>query len=167
MSKPQLFLGKWRTLGKGLALSTPGHWRAFYPIHQIGADWLNGAEAPLTDRLESDTSVRRRRRERERGLEGRRDMSPPSLTAALWSYNSGPHWVTCQTYPQQLTTVWILNGSSPLLSFYTWCPSVCLLSSSFAVYGYMGILLCPCHTLLRKVTPAQRGGEGVSVLFIA
>lgn len=66
------------------------------------------------------------------GLDGRIEMSPPSLTAALWSHNTGPHWLRCQlfqTYPQPLTTVWILKGSSLFYSFYTWRPPVCLLSS--------------------------------------
>lgn len=99
-----------------------------------------------TDRLESDTHAR----ERERGLEGRKEMSPLSLTAAPWSYNTRPHWVRCQlfqTYPQQLTTVWILNGSSLLFSFYTWRPSVCLLCSSLqymVTWRSFCVLATPC-----------------------
>lgn len=55
-----------------------------------------------TDRLESDPGARRS--ESGRSLEGRIEMSPSSLTAALWSYNTGPPWVRCQllqTNPKQ------------------------------------------------------------------
>lgn len=91
-----------------------------------------------TDRLESDTSARER--ETQKGVEGwgwgleeRIEMSPLSVTAGQWSYNTRPHWVRCQLfqiYPQQLPTIQILNGSSLVFSFYTWRPSVCLLSNS-------------------------------------
>lgn len=83
-------------------------------------------------------------------------MSPPSLTAAPWSYNTGPHWVTCQlfqTYPQQLTTVWILNGSSSLFSFYTWRPPVCLLSNSLqymVTWRSLCVLATPCSQRSRR-----------------
>lgn len=124
------------------------------------AKWSRGT----TDRSESDTSDGRRKR--ESALEDRIEMSPPSLAAALWSYNSGPRWVRCQlfqTHPQQhclnfewiLSTFLFLHMTSPCLSF------IQLLS----VYGYMENLLCLCHTLFRKVKQAQRRGEGVSVLF--
>lgn len=94
--------------------------------------------------------------ERERGLDGRIEMSPPSLTAALWSYNTGPHWVRCQlfqTYPQQPTTVWIFNGSSLLYSFYTWRPSVCLLSNSLqymVTRRSFCVLATPCSERSRR-----------------
>lgn len=94
--------------------------------------------------------------ERERGLEGRIEMSPPSLTAAPWSYNTGPHWVRCQlfqTYPQQRATVWILNGSSPFFSFYTWRPPVCLLCDSLqdmVTWRSFCVLATPCLERSRR-----------------
>lgn len=105
----------------------------------------------------------------EEGLGGRIEMSPQAyITPALGSHNTTPRWVTCQLCqldPQQLPTLWIFNGSSPLFSFYTWRRPCLSFIRLLAVYGYMGNLLCPCHTLLRKVRRAQRRGERDSVLL--
>ena len=141
--------------------------RGFLSHPSDSKNWLKGAEAPLID----ENLIPVRGGERERGLEGRIEMSPRSLTAALWSYNTGSplsQMSAISNLPTAtLTTVWIFNGSSLLFSFYTWRPPCLSFIRVSAVYGYTGIPLCPCHTLFRKVKPAQRRGEGVSVLFTA
>ena len=101
---------------------------------------------------------RERETQRERKRSGRENRNVTlSLTAALRSYNTGPHWVRCQlfqTYPQQPTTVWILNGSSLLFSFYTWRPPVCLLSDSFCSIWLHG------DPFVSLPHPVQKGHAG-------
>lgn len=88
--------------------------------------------------------------EKKRGR-GRIEMSPWSLTAALWSHNTGPHWVRCQlfqTNPQQhwlLFEFWMdpLNFSPfthdvPLSVFYPALCGIWLHGRSFC------ILATPC-----------------------
>lgn len=129
------------------------------------AKWSQGT----TDRLESDTSARRRKRERERSGRENRNVTPePNSSTMVIQYRASlsqmsaiPNLPTapdyCLNFEWILSTFLLLHMTSPCLSFI----------QLFAVYGYMEILLCPCHTLLRKVTQAQRRGEGVSVLFMA
>ena len=114
-----------------------------------------------TDRLESDTSARRRNREN-------RDVTPePNSSTMVIQYPCSLRHMSaisnvptatdyCLNFERILSTFLLLHMTSPCLSFI----------QLFAVYSYMEILLCPCHTLFRKVTQAQRRGEGVSVLFI-
>lgn len=119
--------------------------------------------------------------QKEGDLEGRMAAAAPSPTAAPRSHNAEPRRLRCRAASTLPTATvrcsrfqWILstflllhmtppspNPPSPPL------PLGLPFMRPFAVYGYTEIPLCRHHTLFRKVSPAQCGGESVSVLYIA
>lgn len=182
MLNPVLYSEGRRTLGKEVVVSqqVTGAGGLFCPIHQTGADLVNEAKASLTDK--NPILAREKRRwgwmGAESGRSGRKNgKGAPSLRAAPWSPNTRPRRVRCRATSNFTHSNCSSVFSMDALHFppFTHEPTLPPLTPTarlpfmqlFAVYCYTEIPLCRRHTLFRKVTRAQSGGESVSVLYIS